>query len=206
MPNSLYKIYLVGWVKLIFNVKRCESLCFRLYAKNVFVWTKNYCMPNLLPNATIHFNVVVFESKLIFICRIDRWLNQPGLKFWLKSDSNRSLINNSDPNWSSKSKLSWTNWFNQIRIQSNHSKFIKKLVEFNQKRFEIRLLNSKCLTFQLILIIFDLLINILVKNWAKSIKNWSKSIGFYSKNFCADWRTPNFSKTSCNLYFLWKIV
>ena len=84
-----------------------------------------------------------------------------------------------------------------VQIQIDGTKLIKydpdpielfkinqKFVKFNRKiskSYDFNRKNWKRSTFQLVLNIFDLLINMLVKNWSKSIKSCSKLIGFYSK-------------------------
>ena len=52
-------------------------------------------------------------------------MNQPILKFWLKSQSNHHLIDFLVPNLSSESKTSWRNQLKQIQFQSKTLKSIE---------------------------------------------------------------------------------
>ena len=121
-----------------------------------------------------------------------RQLNQPGPKYWLNLWSNQLLIDFFNPN-------SW----NQIKSLVQKQK--KMGCEFNWKMYVLKNVwiwskmdwnpmkkqnlskMTKSIDFLMDLVIFkgfwfifNLLINILIKNGSKSIKNWLNSIAFCS--------------------------
>ena len=115
----------------------------------------------------------LLPSTPFSFCMLRR-LNQPRVKFWLKSDSNYLSIGIFNPNLSSKSKSLGRNHSNWIRFQSSYFKSIK-----NWSHLIAKVQNQKILikngwkrsTFWFIKTIFGYLIDILVKNWLTSIKN-----------------------------------